>query len=68
MRDVGDSIDELKVESENLRGGVVLSLPLRGSSFCSRDLSYACALLRNWSWTELWKPDLTDDGLEYFEL
>lgn len=69
MRDVGDwSIEELKVERENIRGGVVLSLPLRGSNFCSKDLSYACTLLRYWSWTELWKPDLIDEGLEYLEL
>ena len=40
MREVGEwSTEEPKVESENFLGEVLLSLPLRGSSFCRRDLS-----------------------------
>lgn len=49
--------EELKSDLEYPFGGVVLSLFLCASNFCSRLLSYACALLRYWSWTELWNPD-----------
>jgi hypothetical protein len=47
IRDVGDEslADVLKADFEYPRGGVVLSLPLRASSFCSNNLSYAWALL-----------------------
>jgi len=60
IRVVGEAslADELKRDFEYPLGGVVLSLPLRASSFCSRLLSYACALLlRYLSWTELWNSD-----------
>jgi hypothetical protein len=48
IRDVGEAslADELKRDFEYPLGGVVLSLPLRASSFCNKLLSYACALLR----------------------
>jgi hypothetical protein len=60
IRDVGEAslADELKRDFEYPLGGVVLSVPLRASNFCNKLLSYACALLRYLSWTELWNPDL----------
>ena len=65
MRDVGDSIDELKVDSENFRGGVVPSLPFEGLTFVIE----ICRMpVRCFETAELWKPDLADEGLEYFEL
>lgn len=65
--DVGETslAEELKFVLGYPRGGVVSSDPLRGaSSFCNNDLSYAWAVLRNFSWTELWKAR----GSWYFDL
>lgn len=47
VRDIGDVslTDELKTGFEKPLGGVVLSIPLLASNFCSWDLSNAWALL-----------------------
>jgi hypothetical protein len=41
IREVGEEslAEVLKTDFEKPRGGVVLSVPLRASNFCSRDLS-----------------------------
>ena len=50
--------DELNTDFEYPLGEEVVSLPLRESSLCNKLLSYACALLRYLSCTELLKVDL----------